>query len=408
MQAQVRRNLGQISSIQCIIEAGHMATPLLRRPALSILLRCKSSLSESPAGHRTALEARGAGAARWRTRRIARHGFSTDTAPKRHLTPKPSRRFDVVVICALPLEADAVEALFDSRWDVDRPTLKAGGDPNAYTAGTIGHHNVVLAHMAGMGKANAAMVAATCRTSFPDIKLCLLVGICGAAPFSPDGEEIILGDVIVGDGVIQHDFGSRLPDRFVRKNTILDSLGRPNVEIRTVLAKLKALRSRELLATNMATHIDLLRLQPELAADYPGVKKDFLFESSYRHAEKSQSCEQAGCSGTLVSRRRLQPAHGNPSPRVHFGLFASGDSVFKSGEDRDSLVQSENVIAFEMEAAGIWDSFPCLVVKSACDYADSHKNQGWQRYAAATAAACAKAILNLWPPYLSRGTPQAL
>ncbi|KAF3221167.1 hypothetical protein TWF106_006492 [Orbilia oligospora] len=40
-----------------------------------------------------------------------------------------------------------------------------------------------------------------------------------------------------------------------------------------------------------------------------------------------------------------------------------------------------------MEAARLMDQFPCLVIRGICDYADSHKNKGWQEYAAATAAA---------------------
>jgi nucleoside phosphorylase len=51
------------------------------------------------------------------------------------------------------------------------------------------------------------------------------------------------------------------------------------------------------------------------------------------------------------------------------------------------------VICFEMEAAGLMDSFPCLVVRGICDYADSHKNKVWQPYAAATAAAFATVLL---------------
>ena len=49
-----------------------------------------------------------------------------------------------------------------------------------------------------------------------------------------------------------------------------------------------------------------------------------------------------------------------------------------------------------MEGAGVWDNFPTIVIKGVCDYADSHKNKKWQRYAAATAAACMKAILKGW------------
>ncbi|OAQ59479.1 hypothetical protein VFPPC_10536 [Pochonia chlamydosporia 170] len=47
-----------------------------------------------------------------------------------------------------------------------------------------------------------------------------------------------------------------------------------------------------------------------------------------------------------------------------------------------------------MEGAGVWDELPsCMIIKGVCDYADSHKSKGWQRYAAATAASTAKALL---------------
>jgi hypothetical protein len=43
------------------------------------------------------------------------------------------------------------------------------------------------------------------------------------------------------------------------------------------------------------------------------------------------------------------------------------------------------------------NSFPCLVVRGICDYADSHKNKKWQAYAAGTAAAYAKELLSVIP-----------
>ena len=143
--------------------------------------------------------------------------------------PATRANFEIALICALPLEADAVEALFDHHWDDDGPPYdKAVGDPNAYSTGAVGRLNVVLAHVPGMGVANAAAVAANCRASFPNIKLAVVVGVCGAVPFGADGDEIILGDVIISDGVVQYDLGRRLPECFVRKDTLLDSLGRPN------------------------------------------------------------------------------------------------------------------------------------------------------------------------------------
>jgi nucleoside phosphorylase len=46
-----------------------------------------------------------------------------------------------------------------------------------------------------------------------------------------------------------------------------------------------------------------------------------------------------------------------------------------------------------MEAAGLMDVFPCLVIRGICDYTDSHKNKDWQEYAAATAAAYAREVI---------------
>jgi hypothetical protein len=51
-----------------------------------------------------------------------------------------------------------------------------------------------------------------------------------------------------------------------------------------------------------------------------------------------------------------------------------------------------------MEAAGLMISFPCLVIRGICDYADSHKNKTWQPYAAGTAAAYAKEMLSVILP----------
>lgn len=322
--------------------------------------------------------------------------------------PVTRANFEIAVICALTLEADAVDALLDNHWDDDGPPYdKATGDPNAYTTGVVGRHNVVLAHMPGMGKANAAAVAANCRASFPNIKLALVVGICGVVPSTANG-EIVLGDVVVSDGVVQYDFWRRMPDRFICKDTLLDSLGRPNVEIRALLAKLQSRHSRKKLREMAADHLKEIQMEKDLAAGYPGTEHDVLYDATYHHVVDHMSCEEAGCNGPLVRRHRLEQV--DPQPVVHFGLIASGDTVMKSGEERDIIAKAEGVVAFEMEGAGIWDTFPCVVIKGACDYADSHKTKAWQHYAAASAAAYMKAFLDHWVPSapMSYSVPEQL
>jgi nucleoside phosphorylase len=102
----------------------------------------------------------------------------------------------------------------------------------------------------------------------------------------------------------------------------------------------------------------------------------------------------------LEKKRQLQcdrQSKAAEAPSAFIGRIGSGDTVFKSGEDRDRIAQDHNILAFEMEGAGAWDQIPCIVVKGVCDYADSHKNKDWQDFAAATAASVAKAQLERYP-----------
>jgi hypothetical protein len=64
---------------------------------------------------------------------------------------------------------------------------------------------------------------------------------------------------------------------------------------------------------------------------------------------------------------------------------------------REKLRKELDILCFEMEAAGLVDSFPCLVIRGISDYADSHKNDLWQGYAAAAAAAYAKELMSVIP-----------
>jgi nucleoside phosphorylase len=332
-------------------------------------------------------------------------------------------------VCALPLEYDAVSLLFDSFWDEDGEQYgRAGGDTNHYRTGRMGKHDVVLALLPNMGKAAAAGAAASFRSSYPNLKVALLVGICGGAP-STDTDELLLGDVVVSKMVLQHDFGRQYHDRLVPKNTADDSLGRPNKDIRGLIAILESECGKEHLRQSAARHLVCLqetaiRKQRRCNYRYPGFAEDKLFASAYQHehrgprscaicngkiqdycAEAAQaSCAELGCDeAQLVPRKRLERKENlkpevAQSPEIFVGRVASGDAVMKSSEHRDQIAREHNVIAFEMEGAGVWDEVPCIVIKGVCDYADSHKCKVWQPFAAATAAAVAKAMLERYTP----------
>jgi nucleoside phosphorylase len=338
------------------------------------------------------------------------------------MPPQSRHEFKIAIICALPLEADAVEALFDEHYDEDEVCHKYGkhvGDANSYTTGRIHNHDVVLAFMPGMGNRRSAGVARGLLVSFTEIKLALLVGICGGVPYASDGVEIVLGDIIIGDSVIEYDFGRQYPHGFERKSGVRETLGSPNQAIQSFLNRLRSRRTRNQVQRYTIQYLQSLQEMEDNRWSYPGVSHDTLFEASYCHKHyKQQSvigcickdchstsdpvcdqalksdCKKVGCVGQLVQRHRLNTD--SPVPLIHIGTIASASSVMKSGEHRDQLAEREDVIGFEMEGAGVWDALPCVIIKGVCDYADSHKNKVWQNYAAGTAASCAKGFLAYW------------
>ncbi len=340
--------------------------------------------------------------------------------------PRDRRGFEVALICALRVEADCVQAAFDKFWEDEGKSYgQAPGDQNSYTTGIIGKHNVVLAYMPNIGKVGAAGTAASLRSSFPQIRLALVVGICGGVPFGTDQEEILLGDIIISQALVQYDFGRQYPEAFEEKDTLEDRLGRPSQKIRCFLAKLQTYRYHSRMQNDISLH--LKELQQKLPkAKYPGTENDKLYQPLYLHkhhqplipcdecakdeiqicqAARGIACEELGCEEKkLIIRSRLAEAQKQQQadhpkqyePVVHFGRMGSGDTVIKWAEGRDRIAKTKGVIAFEMEGAGVWEYFPSVVIKGVCDYADSHKNKQWQDYAAATAAACMKAFLTEW------------
>lgn len=293
--------------------------------------------------------------------------------------------------CALPVELAAAQEMLDvEHHDLERDLDY--NDENLYTLGSIGGHNVAIVCLpAGrIGNNPAAMVAMQMRATFRKIRFWLMVGIGGGVPSAE--ADVRLGDVVVSQpqgkhgGVVQYDSGKATPSGFERTG----SLNSPPHMLLAAVARVRAneLRGR----SKLCEHITKLEGIAKFQRSRAGL--DVLFEAAYEH-EGGQTCDK--CSSDRHEAR--EPRDSEEEVLVHYGTIASGNQVIKDAAVRDKLsAELGGVLCFEMEAAGLMNSFPCLVVRGICDYADSHKNKRWQPYAAATAAAYAKEVLSVIPP----------
>ena len=300
----------------------------------------------------------------------------------------PHEEYTVGWVCALPIELAAAQEMLDEEYeDLEQDEH----DNNLYSLGRIGDHKVVIVCLpAGLiGNNPAVAVATQMRATFRSMRFGLMVGIGGGVPSA--GPDIRLGDVVVSQphqgygGVIQYDFGKTTPSGF-QQTGFLNS---PPAILLGAVAKLRANLLRR--KSKLQEHIYKLRSLPKFIREAAG--PDVLFERTYCH-EGGTTCQSCSSDKQVVRQSRS-----SEEPEVHYGTIASGNQVMRDGTERDRVsAEFGGVLCFEMEAAGLMNNFPCLVIRGICDYADSHKNKTWQAYAAGTAAAYAKEVLSVIPP----------
>ncbi|KAL7903778.1 nucleoside phosphorylase domain-containing protein [Trichoderma velutinum] len=301
-------------------------------------------------------------------------------------------------VCAIKTETAAAEAFLDETHR--KPKASATDGINSYTQGKIGQHNVVIAVLpAGeYGIASAAIVVANMRRSYQKLKFILMVGIGGGAP-SPS-HDIRLGDIVVGSSregtaaVYQYDFGKTIQNQGFQTTGVLSL---PPTFLTTAIHSLK-MRHKMLRHKYEEDINTILEKYPLMRKKFsrPNQLSDKLYRSDIIHPiNNNASCEKI-CGNSekdLVFRPERTEHEDNPA--VHYGPIASANTLMKDSTIRDKMAAEKGILCFEMEAAGIMNQFPALlVIRGICDYSDSHKNKVWQGYAAMTAAAYAKDLLS--------------
>ncbi|KAL4860490.1 hypothetical protein BDV12DRAFT_204997 [Aspergillus spectabilis] len=311
--------------------------------------------------------------------------------------------YTVAWICALEEEYFCACRMLDEEFA--GPEISEDNDNNTYIFGRIAKHYVVIGCLpAGRyGTNSAARVARDMVRTFPRLRFALMVGIGGGAP-SPRN-DIRLGDIVVSQprdefgGVIQYDLG-KLKDGHFQKTGQLNA---PPEKLLGVLPEIRRLHSDKKKPDRLAEHLRLL----DDMEDYQKPAVDRLYAADYSHVDGSD-CDECDLHA-IVDRPKRQ---NHRILHVHYGTIASGNSVLKDAKVRDTYAQDPqlNILCFEMEAAGLMNNIPCLIIRGICDYCDSHKNDEWHNYAALVAAAYARELLlvlrpqrvNAMPPWAER------
>jgi nucleoside phosphorylase len=239
-----------------------------------------------------------------------------------------------------------------------------------------------------MGTVKAAQCATAVSQQFPNVRLALMVGIGAGIPRLPK-HDIRLGDLAVSipqdghPGVVQYDFVKYENDKVILKGC----LDKPP----PILISADGLLQEDEMMRKSPLKRSLKKLTSIPMFNRPDTG-DNLFDENFHHINKGSDC--SGCEATGGNKVIFRPPRPSHQPIVHRGLILSGSGVVKSPQDRVHLQRDfEDALCFEMEAAGIMDEIPCLVVRGICDYADAHKQDNWHHYAAAVAAAYCRALL---------------
>ncbi|KAJ6786541.1 hypothetical protein PWT90_07541 [Aphanocladium album] len=267
-------------------------------------------------------------------------------------------------------------------------------DSNVYKLGSINKHNIVVAGLPMAGNVTATAVITQMRMTFPNIKYVLLVGIGGGVPRKTEKGMIRLGHVVVSkpvgihSGAVQYDHGKAHKGQFERTG----ALSQPPAILLNAAQALAVHRER---SNTDPIWEDIKRTQRNVRAirrfKFPGAENDRLYYPDYVHRQPGLPCDTAGCDPTQGIQRATDETD-DSFVVVHRGTIASGELVLRDAELRDRLADQDDLLCFEMEAAGMMNSIPCLVIRGISDYCDSHKNDLWHGYAAAAAAAYARQL----------------
>lgn len=212
--------------------------------------------------------------------------------------------------------------------------------------GQLGDHAVVLAE-SGVGKVASTAIATLIAKALD----CRAIVVCGVAGgIDPD---LTIGDVVIADRLIQHDYGHLTNDGIRNFRPGVPPIG----------------DSRDRIAFDLA---------PDLLMRIGGAVRDVRLP--------------ALPSDLGVATKR--------SPRIAFGPIVSGDQFINSETVRERLRREHAALAVEMEGAAVAQAaellgIPCIVIRSLSDLAGAESHLDFPRFLKAVAPSAAEVVARI-------------
>ncbi|OJD15769.1 hypothetical protein ACJ73_08948 [Blastomyces percursus] len=269
---------------------------------------------------------------------------------------------------------------------------QSASDKNSYTWGRVGAHNVVMASLvAGVyGTTLATTTAMSMLSSFPQIRVGLMVGIGAVVPRLERGCDIRLGDIFVSQPVGQSGGAVQYYLIKAKKCGFFERKGIPNMPPEVLLNALAKLQAQhEIRPSKVAELLEEMGTRNPCMSKstpgrpgyvYQGKENDRFFKATYSHIDGF------GCSNCDSDQEIQRDDRDSTEPQIHYGIIASSNMLVKDAATRDSIVRD-------------LEEFATMRTPT--------KNDRWQRYAAATAAAYAKEFLSVIPAQMIATTTKA-
>lgn len=282
------------------------------------------------------------------------------------------------IINAIPHEFASTIAVFGNAEVMPHPTRRSVRIEYITLNDRLGEpFYVAIAGTTGPGIAQAATATALIKSKCEHVRKVILVGIAAGQENLVDKEkDIRLGDVIVGDKMIQYDYVKRTDGKFELRG---NNLSPGDKQLLNAVDRLLSLQEHKGTASSVKPwdkYIDR------------GIAT---IRSADRPLEDPNTRLRKYVKGLVYERSENRP-------HVHVGTIGSACTLLKDAEYRDSLSVNHGTIAYEMEGAGVavassMIDIGYLNVRGICDYGDTRKSDDWQTYASVCAAAVARAIL---------------